>query len=220
MGRRATKMRHRSASYYTGSARTVSSTDSFGVYSKGFSFTFSHNWKNWHNYADSTKKRMVTILRNKVSEVSQLIADEARRRCPHYSGALEEAIAVSEPSVEGGIIARGYIEMAVGVLSGWYSPYDKDVIDKLKDEVFDYSDHPMYSGEELAEYLHERYDTFIYNTEAGLARKRSKEAMTGRVVGSHFLSRAYTENNGKIRSIFTTWRGRAGGGYSDMEVPF
>lgn len=220
MGRRATKIRHRSASYYSGNARTVSSTDSFGVYSKGFSFTFSHNWKNWHKYAESTKKRMATILRNKVAEVSQLIADEARKRCPHYSGAMEEAIAVSEPSIEGGITARGHIEMAVGVLSSWYSPYDRDVIDKLSDDIHEFSNSPMYSGEALAEYIHEMYDTFIYDTERGLERKRRKEAMTGRVVGSHFLSRAYTENSDKIRSIFTTWRGSVGGGYSDEEVPF
>lgn len=220
MGRRATKHRHRSASYYSGNALTVSSATEFGVYSKGFSFTFSHNWKNWHAYAESTKKRMATILLNKVAGAAQLIADEARKRCPHFSGALEQAIAVSEPSIEGGIAARGYVEMAVGVLSGWYSEYDKKVIENLKDEVFENSDHPMWSGDALAEYLHEMYDTFIYDTEAGLSRKRSKEAMTGRVVGSHFLSRAYTENSDKIRSIFTTWRGNVGGGYSDEEVPF
>jgi hypothetical protein len=52
------------------------------------------------------------------------------------------------------------------------------------------------------------YDTFIYNTTEGLERKRRKEAMSGVVVGSHFLSRAFTENREEIAAVFTTWRGR------------
>ena len=201
MGRAASTVRHRSATYYAGSARSVESKGSFGVYSSGFSYTFSHNWNNWVKYAEATKKRMVTILRKKMIQVSQLVADEARRRCPHYTGALEKAIAVSVPTVEGGLTARGHIEMAVGVQSSWKSDYD-DVVDQLKDIKF----YPAYSGPELASYLHEMYDTFIYKTKEGLERKRRKEAMTGRVVGSHFLSRAFKENNDQIRAIFTTWR--------------
>lgn len=202
MGRAASRVRHRSTTYYSGNARSVVSNDAFGVYSRGFSYTFRHNWNNWSKYAESTKKRMVTILRKKMIQVSQLVADEARKRCPHYTGALEEAIAVSVPTVEGGITARGHTEMAVGVLSSWKSDYDK-VVDQLKKIQF----YPAYSGPELASYLHEMYDTFIYQTKEGLERKRRKEAMTGRVVGSHFLSRAFTENNEQIRAIFTTWRG-------------
>lgn len=213
MGRRATKIRHRTASYGFNNPVSTTSMSSFGVSSKGFSFTFSHNWSNWSKYAEATKKRMATIMLNKVKQASDLIAEEARRRCPHYSGALEDAIAVSEPNIVGGITARGYVEMAVGVLSSWKSAYDK-VANAVSEPVNPITD----SGPELAMYIHELYDTFIYDTVAGLERKRRKEAVSGRVVGSHFLSRAYTENNATIRSIFTTWRGSTIN--SDEEVPF
>lgn len=200
MGRPSTRIRHRSANYATRSGRRVSSSNSFGVYEKGFSFTFSHNWNDWKTYTQEIKEQMAEDLRGRIAKVAKIVAEEAIKRCPHYSGAMEKAIRVSAPTITD-YNARGHIEFAVGVLSTWKSDYDDMQIN---------ADFPsgFVSSPELATYIHEMYDTFIYDTKEGLARKQRKEAMSGASVGSHFLSRAFTENRAEITDLLTTWRGR------------
>lgn len=204
MGRPSTRIRHRSAKYAMRSGRRVSSSKSFGVYEKGFSFTFSHNWNDWKTYTQELKEQMAEDLRGRIAKVAKIVAEEAIKRCPHYSGAMERAIRVSAPTITG-YNARGHIEFAVGVLSTWKSDYDAMQTN---------AGFPSgrISGPELATYIHEMYDTFIYDTKEGLNRKQRKEAMSGATVGSHFLSRAFTENRKEISSLLTTWRGRQGFG--------
>jgi hypothetical protein len=170
------------------------------VYEKGFSFTFSHNWDAWKTYTKELKEQMAEEMRQRVASVAKIVAEEAIKRCPHYSGALERAIRVSSPSISG-LGSRDRVEFVVGVASDWKSPYDDMQLSTGKNTGW-------MSGPELATYIHEMYDTFIYNTTEGLERKRRKEAMSGVVVGSHFLSRAFTENREEIAAVFTTWRGR------------
>lgn len=193
------RSRYRSAAYASSVGHVVTTANGFSISAKGFSWTFSHNWKNWGTYAQSTKKRMTTILRKRISEVAQFIALEAIKRCPHYSGALEKAIRVSEPEVTS-ITYRGRIEFAIGVLSNWHSGYDDTVIPSLKQLKY----YPTYSGPELASLLHEQYDTFIGNTEYGYQRKLRKQEYWGVTVGSHFLTRAYTENRDYIRNLISS----------------
>lgn len=200
MGRPAKRVRHRTAAYKPRRIYTRSNLKGFGVYEKGFSFTFSHNWDDWSTYTEEVKAEMAEEMRQRVAKVSKIVAEEAIKRCPHYSGALERAIRVSSPNISG-LGSRGRVEFVVGVASDWKSPYDEMQLNAGKNTGW-------MSGPELATYIHEMYDTFIYNTKDGLERKRRKEAMSGVVVGSHFLSRAFTENREEIAAVFTTWRGR------------
>ena len=198
MPRHATKVRHRSAQYVTKSGRRVKSANSFGVHTNVFSFTFSHNWNQWKTFADEVKANLVAELTNKMAKVSKLIAEEAIARCPRYSGAMERAIRVSMPSVSS-MSSRGNVSFAVGVLSTWKSPYDQDMIASGFSKG-------LASGPQLAAYIHETYDVFIGTTKQGLERKRRKEAISHRTVGSHFLTRAINENMDEIRAIIATWR--------------
>lgn len=191
--------RHRSAVYNTSLGSSVSGFKSFSIQAKGFSWTFSHNWDNWGKYTKTVKKRMATILRKRLAEVAQFIAVEAIKRCPHYSGALEQAIRVAEPEVTS-LTYRGRIEFSVGVLSDWHSKYDNDVIANLSQIKF----QPAYSGPQLASFLHENYDSFIGKTTYGQDRMRRKSAFFGVHVGSHFLTRAYTENRGHINKLVSS----------------
>lgn len=193
------RSRHRSAVYNTGLSSVLNDYTSFSIHAKGYSWTFSHNWKNRGKYTKSVKKRMTTILRKRIAEAAQFIAVEAMKRCPHYSGALEKAIRVAEPTVQS-LTYRGRVEFAVGVLSSWYSEYDRDVIDELKTIKF----KPSYSGPDLVKVLHEAYDTFIGDTIYGRDRMLRKSAYFGVKVGSHFLTRAYTENRARINNIISS----------------
>lgn len=204
MGRPSTRIRHRSAKYMPRRIYTRSNLKGFGVYEKGFSFTFSHNWNDWKTYAQEVKEQMAEELRGRVAKVALIVAEEAIKRCPHYSGAMEKAIRISVPKISG-YGARDRIEFIVGLSSSWKSTYDDDMIAVGKKIGWA-------SGPALATYIHEMYDTFIGDTVAGLERKRRKSAMTGATVGSHFLTRAFTENREEITQLLTKWRGRQGFG--------
>lgn len=193
------RSRHRSAVYNTGLGSVLNDFTSFSIHAKGYSWTFSHNWHNWGKYTKSVKKRMTTILRKRIATLAQFIAIEAIKRCPHYSGELEKAIRVAEPTV-GSLTYRGRVEFSVGVLSSWHSTYDEDVIDELKTVKF----RPAYSGSDLVSVLHEAYDTFIGNTIYGRDRMLRKSAYFGVKVGSHFLTRAYTENRAYVNNVISS----------------
>lgn len=193
------RSRHKNAVYNTALGDSVSGFSSFSVQAKGFSWTFSHNWGNWGKYTKTVKKRMTTILRKRIAEVAQFIAIEAIKRCPHYSGALEQSIRVAEPEMTS-LTYRGRIEFSIGVLSNWHSRYDTDVVNTLKEIKF----YPAYSGPELAAFLHENYDTFIGKTKYGYDRMRRKSEYFGVKVGSHFLTRAYTENRGHLNKLISS----------------
>lgn len=196
---RPDRSRHRHATYNTTHGSSVHGFDSFSIQAKGFSWTFSHNWKNWGNYTKTVKKRMTTILRKRIAEAAQFLAVEAIKRCPHYSGALEKSIRVAEPE-KTSLTYRGRIGFSIGVLSDWYSKYDTDVIANLKEIKY----YPSYSGPELASFLHENYDTFIGGTKNGYDRMLRKSEYFGVTVGSHFLTRAYTENRDYIRNLISS----------------
>ena len=193
------RSRHRSAVYNTSVGASVSGYNSFSIKAKGYSWTFSHNWDNWGKYVKATKKRLTTILAKRLAELSQFIAVEAMKRCPHFSGNLERSITVSEPE-KTALTARGRIEFAIGVLSSWRSDYDKQVVQELKKIKY----YPAYSGPELALHLHEMYDTFIGKTVYGYDRMQRKSDYFGVKVGSHFLTRAYTENREYIRRLISS----------------
>jgi hypothetical protein len=190
------------ATYFLTPGDNVASMDEFSIRSKGFSWTMRHSWKNWGKYTKTVKKRMATVMRYRVAEAAKIIAEEAIKRCPHYSGALEDAIRVSEPTLST-LTARGRIEFAVGVLSSWKSSYDA---------VAAYIPYMPQSGPELISWIHEAYDSFIEDTIRGKKRRNMKQSVTGVHVGSGFLSRAYDENRSEVRSVIST---RLGMGVED-----
>lgn len=182
------------ANYFLTPGDNVKSTSEFSIHAQGFSWTMKHNWKNWAKYTKTLKKRMATIMRNRIAEAAKLIAEEAIKRCPHYSGALEDSIRVSEPTVTS-VTSRGRIAFAVGVLSSWSSSYDRVAVQVP---------YAPLSSPELISWIHEAYDTFIEDTVYGKKRRNRKQAVTGVRVGSHFLSRAYSENRRHIRQLISS----------------
>ena len=157
--------------------------DMFSVQANGYSFTFAHNFKSWKTFTEDMKREVLKAAVAEVKQTLRMVGIEAIKRCPHYSGALEHAIKVTLPEVTG-LGPRGRITGSVGVLNSWRSSYD---------EIAEPLGFPT-SSPELAVYLHEYYDSFIHSTTFGLKRKRRKEGVVGRRVGSGFLSRAWHDN--------------------------
>lgn len=171
----------------------------FSVAIKGYTFEFKTNYKGYVKWADRTKKIMRKRAMELCREWANFIAVEAKKRCPHYSGGLEKAIKVS--GISGMYNARDYgasrMTVSVGVDGrSWSSAYDDYVIKLAADgKISDF----MLASPQLAVFLHENWD-LVKGKEAEKRAER-KSAATGVRVGSHFLSRAYSENNDAIRRM-------------------
>lgn len=177
----------------------------FSIAIKGFTFEFKSNFKEGYDkWADRTKKRIRRKSIKLCREWADFIAVEAKKRCPHYSGGLEQAIKVSGAR---GLYDRndyGSSRMSISVgVDGmaWQSAYD-DVVIQLtaKGRISD----PMLASPQLAIFLHENWNS-VAGDEA-IARARRKEqalVLPAGTVGSHFLYRAYSENMDRFEEIAT-----------------
>lgn len=157
-----------------------SSFDDFSISAKGFSFTFSHNFKGWKTFTKEMKLKVLEAALAEIKETVRKVGRGAIARAPHYSGALEHSIKVTVPEITG-LGGYGRMTAVVGVLSSWKSSYD-EIAAKLG--------FPQ-SSPELVTYIHEHYDDFIQDAEHGYKRKRRKESVVGQRVGSRFLTRAW-----------------------------
>lgn len=180
----------------------------FSIEQRGYSFTFSQNFPEWKQLTVLLKDKMREELRNAIGIAMQSIAQEAIKRCPHYSGSLERSIKVVVPQATG-FSGNARIEASVGVLSSWKSTAYDEFLDRIG-----MVDAPR-SGPMLVRYMHEYYDDFVTaeSTPNAWKRKTRKEAANGGVkVGSYFLTRAWRENEGIVRSdaIDTLKKGIAG----------
>lgn len=176
---------------YAPPINNYSSGSSFSIQTEGYTFRFDSNFDDWATFTKEMKEHVATCMVDTLGEIMKVIGEEAIKRCPHYSGALEQAIQVDVPDVTS-LLRGGRAYAVVGVSSSWKSSYD-DTKAGLR--------HSLKSGESLARYLHEYYDTFIDDTKKGKKRQERKSAITGARVGSHFLLRAWTENTHLTRGF-------------------
>lgn len=170
----------RGADYFPPLGRGRKNVESFSIQAKGYSFTFSHNFKGWKSFTDDIKRQMLEAAVAEIKSTVREVGKGAIARAPHYSGALEHSIKVSVPEITS-LRGRGRITAIVGVLDSWQSSYDK---------IASAMGYPT-SSPELIAYIHDYYDDFIYDTKDGLKRKHRKEAAVGSRVGSRFLTRAW-----------------------------
>lgn len=170
----------RGADYNPPIGRAIRNAESFSIQAKGYSFTFSHNFRGWKTFTDDIKKKMLEAALAEIKSTVREVGRGAIARAPHYSGALEHSIKVSVPEITS-LKGRGRITAIVGVLDSWQSNYDK---------IAAAGGYPT-SSPELIAYIHDYYDDFIGETKDGLKRKRRKEAAVGERVGSRFLTRAW-----------------------------
>ena len=174
----------------------------FSIAIKGFTFEFKTNYKGYVKWGERTKRVMRRKAIAMCREWADFIAIEAKKRCPHYSGGLEQAIKVSGASglYNSDDFGASRMSISVGVDgSSWYSTYDDYVIRLTTDGKLP---DAMLAGPSLAIFLHENWNS-VAGTEA-VKRAERKSRHFGVTVGSHFLTRAYSENTGKIQQIATS----------------
>lgn len=171
----------------------------FTIQERGYTFQFKTNYGKYVKWADRTKRSVTRQARKLLNYWANFIALEAKKRCPHYSGALARAIKVSDTH----LLSKadfGESRMSVGVgVDGrsWKSAYDSIVehmIEKGMEPV-----NPAMSSPSLVIFLHE-----YWNQVAGDLARRRAEIKAERVgldsyVGDHFLTRARTENEAEIK---------------------
>lgn len=174
----------------------------FSIAIKGFTFEFKTNYKGYVKWGERTKRVMRRKAIAMCREWADFIAIEAKKRCPHYSGGLEQAIKVSGAKglYDQTDFGSSRMSISVGVDgSSWSSTYDDYVIRLTADGKLQ---DAMLAGPSLAVFLHENWNS-VAGPEA-IKRAARKGRHFGVTVGSHFLTRAYSENTGKIQQIATS----------------
>lgn len=171
----------------------------FSIAVKGYTFEFKTNYKGYVKWGERTKRVMRRRAIALCREWAETIANEAKMRCPHYSGGLEQAIKVSGAAglYDKNDFGASKMSISVGVDGmAWQSSYDDYVIRLTERGTLG---DAMLAGPALAVFLHENWD----NVAGEEARKRAerKERIYGRRVGSHFLLRAYTESDAKLKNM-------------------
>ena len=175
----------------------------FSIAIKGYTFKFDTNLKGYQTWAERTKRRIRRKAIELCHEWGNFIASEAKKRCPHYSGGLEQAIKVSGAR---GIYDKDWygnsvMSISVGVDGmAWQSSYD-DVAIRLaaNGKISELT----LASPQLAVFLHENWDNVAGDEARKRALRKERAIGEGKTVGSHFLLRAYTENEAELKGMAT-----------------
>ena len=190
----------------------------FSIAIKGYTFEFKTNYKGYVKWGERTKR----LMRRKAIELCRMwgnfIASEAKKRCPHYSGGLEQAIKVS--GVEGlyakGDFGESKMTIAVGVDGrGWNSSYDDVAIKLAEDGKLD---DLTLASPQLAVFLHENWDIVAGRKARKRALRKEQAIGEGKRVGSRFLQRAYTENEAEIKGMAAEMYKNPLGNYQSSKI--
>lgn len=209
----------------------------FSIAIKGYTFEFKTNYKGYVKWGERTKRSMRRRAMELCEAWAYYIAEQAKRRCPHYSGGLEDAIKVS--GIRGVYNTEDFgaskMTVSVGVDGkSWQSAYDDVVINLTeKGKLAD----AQLAGPQLAILLHEQWESIVKKDSQAWKRATRKGDHFGVRVGSGFLTRAQTETDAKLRNMaveayrnpLTAWQSKdkyaseaLGFNYSDddEEIPF
>lgn len=168
---------------------------------RGFSFSFDSNFGKYVKWTKAMKKQARVAARNLCIQWAKRIVEEAKKRCPQYTdgpNSLTESI--KENGTTGRYSDANYgrskISVDIGVdTDNWSSDYDA-IVDALSAR-YPNRTNMLKSGKELVVLLHEQWD--LLAGDAARERARIKGAANGVQVGSQFLLRAYTENEGDLK---------------------
>ena len=175
----------------------------FSIAIKGYTFEFKTNYKGYVKWGERTKRTMRRRAIELCRDWGNFIASEAKKRCPHYSGGLEQAIKVSGASglYDKNDFGASKMSISVGVDGmAWQSSYD-DVAIRLaaNGKISDLT----LASPQLAVFLHENWDNVAGDEARKRALRKERAIGEGKTVGSHFLLRAYTENEAELRGMAT-----------------